>query len=118
MPSYGQTFPAIGQVDMYIDVPNGATSNKVLLRNALHAPDMAFTVVSIGRITKASYLVEFDDPSWNIKRKSEVFIIDSIPASSSVLFTVHCQSRTHPYSGYASGNVRRLGHVGPSIILS
>src|SRR5712672_2179891 len=60
MSSNSQVFHAIGQGDIYVDVPNGATYSKVLLRNALHMPDMAFTVVSLGRVMKAGYLVEFD----------------------------------------------------------
>jgi len=70
MSSNSQVFHAIGQGDIYVDVPNGAAYSKVLLQNALHVPDMAFTVVSLGRVMKAGYLVEFDNPSCNIKRKS------------------------------------------------
>jgi len=84
MSSNSQVFHAIGQGNIYVDVPNGATSSRlgVLLRNALHAPDMAFTVVSLGRVMKAGYLVEFDDPSCNIKRKRDGIIIGRIPVSS------------------------------------
>src|SRR5258707_9415829 len=44
---------------------NGETSSKVLLKDALYAPDLALTVVSIGRIAKAGYTVQF--PSLAIR---------------------------------------------------
>jgi len=47
--------------DLQIDVPNGATSDKVLLEDThtLHAPDLCLTVtaVSIGHIVKAGHTV-------------------------------------------------------------
>jgi hypothetical protein len=52
-----KVFHAVGMGDIQIEVPNGATSSKVLLKNALHAPDLCLTVVSIGRIVKAGYTV-------------------------------------------------------------
>jgi len=49
---------------------------------------MAFTVVSLGRVMKAGYLVKFNDPSCNIKRKSNGIVIGRIPVSSNMLFKV------------------------------
>ena len=60
-------FYAVGVGDLQIQVPNGASSSKVLLRDALHAPEMGLTVVSIGRIVKAGYAVQFEDGSCKIK---------------------------------------------------
>jgi hypothetical protein len=63
-----EVFHAIGMGDLAIQVPNGETSNTVLLRDVLHAPDMSLTVVSIGRIIKAGYIVEFADGHCIIKK--------------------------------------------------
>src|SRR5713226_4707779 len=44
-----KVFHAIGMGDLQIQVPNGETSSKVLLKDALYAPNLALTVISIGR---------------------------------------------------------------------
>jgi hypothetical protein len=61
-----RVFYAIGVGDLEIDVPNGASSSKVLLRDALYAPDMGLTVVSIGCIVKAGCTVQFEDGTCKI----------------------------------------------------
>ena len=43
-----RTFYAIGTGDLQIDVPNGQGTTPVTLRDTLHAPEMALTIVSIG----------------------------------------------------------------------
>ena len=59
---------------LQIDVPNGATSNKVLLKDTLHASDLCLTVVSIGGIVKAGYAVQFSGNSCDIKRVETVVL--------------------------------------------
>jgi hypothetical protein len=91
---------------------------RVLLRNALHVPDMAFTVVSLGRIMRAGYLIELDDPFLNIKRKPSLVVIGRIPVSSNYLFKVE-NSLSAATSEEAEDLLtlhRRLGHVAPSTI--
>ncbi|CDO78280.1 hypothetical protein BN946_scf184674.g2 [Trametes cinnabarina] len=46
-------FKAVGKGDMYVDLPNGTGSTRVLLRDVLYAPTMGVTLVSISRITAA-----------------------------------------------------------------
>jgi hypothetical protein len=54
-------FFANGIGDLRIRVPNGESSyTPVILRDALYAPEMALTVVSIGRIAKAGLTVCHD----------------------------------------------------------
>jgi hypothetical protein len=67
-------------------VPNGKASTKVLLKDALHAPDLCLTVVSIGCIIKARYAVKFIDDHCNIKRGPDGPIIGWIPATQNRLF--------------------------------
>ena len=50
-------FHVIGIGDVIIKVPNGATRSTILLCDVLHAPDLALTVVSIGRIVQVGYSV-------------------------------------------------------------
>jgi hypothetical protein len=53
------TFYTIGTGDLRIDVPNGKGTTPVILHDTLHAPEMALTIVSIGRITDAGYEATF-----------------------------------------------------------
>ena len=88
-------FHAVGMGDLQIDIPNGASSTKVMLRDTLHAPDLGLTVVSIGHIVQAGYTVEFTDGCCNIKKKSDGHIIGSVPAGLNGLFKVdHVLSAT------------------------
>ena len=80
------SFYAVGMGDLEINVPNGALSTKVLLRDALYAPDLGLTVVSIGHIVKAGCTVEFEDGTCKIKRNGH--IIGNVPASTNSLFKV------------------------------
>jgi hypothetical protein len=80
-----EVFHAIGMGDLEIQVPNGEASTKVLLKDALHAPDLCLTVVLIGRIIKAGYAVEFIDSHCNIKRGPDGPIIGWIPVTQNGL---------------------------------
>ena len=54
-----RSFNATRMGDMYINVPNGETTSRVLLRDVLYAPTMGVTLVSISRITSAGSTVIF-----------------------------------------------------------
>ena len=84
-----RVFYAVGAGDLRVEVPNGESSTTVLLRDALHAPDMGLTVVSISRIASAGYSVSFEGKSCKIKNKAGVTIGD-IPASATGLYKVEC----------------------------
>ena len=107
-----RVFYAVGAGDLRVEVPNGESSTTVLLRDALHAPDMGLTVVSISRIASAGYSVSFEGKSCKIKNKAGVTIGD-IPASATGLYKVE-----HAYAASASLERvdlptlhRRLGHI-------
>ena len=115
------TFYAIGTGDLRVEVPNGNSTTPVLLRDTLHAPDMALTIISIGRITSAGHTVTFENKACKIKNKAGK-LIGSIPASTSGLFKVE-----HSYLAADSTPVeqinihelhRRLGHIPANAIRS
>ena len=81
-----RSFYAVSMGDLEINVPNGASSTKVLLCNALYTPDLGLTVVSIGCIVKAGCTVEFEDGTCKIKRNG--CIIGNVPTSTNGLFKV------------------------------
>jgi transposase InsO family protein len=106
-----RAFYAVGMGDLEIDVPNGASSTKVLLCDALYAPDLGLTVVSIGRIVKAGCTVEFEDGTCRIKRNSNV--IGNVPASANGLFKVdHALAAAESLERVDILTLhRRLGHI-------
>jgi len=40
--------------DLHVDLPNGSKRTQITFKNAIHAPDMAFTLISISRLDKAN----------------------------------------------------------------
>jgi hypothetical protein len=110
-----KVFHAIGMGDLEIQVPNGKASTKVLLKDALHAPDLCLMVVSIGRIIKAGYTMEFIDGHCNIKRGPDGPIIGQIPVTQNGLFrTEHAFAAANLTSAEPVDILmlhRRLGHI-------
>jgi len=69
-------------------VPNGpSAATPILLQEALHAPDISATVVSIGRIAKAGFTVLFDNGTCKIQNKNAK-VIGQIPMSQNGLYKV------------------------------
>ena len=56
-----RTFQAVGQGDIYIEVPNSDKSTCVLLKDVLYALSMGVTLVSISKLTTAGYSALFHD---------------------------------------------------------
>ena len=114
-------FYAIGTGDLQIDVPNGNTTTPVLLKDTLHAPDMALTIISIGRITETGNSVIFKDRTCKIINKSGR-TVGSIPASSNGLFKVEHAHAAYNASALEQVDIhslhRRLGHISADSIRS
>ena len=55
----GRQLKAIGMGDLEIDLPNGSKTTKMTFKNAIHSPEMAFTLISISLLEKAGYQVNF-----------------------------------------------------------
>ncbi len=112
-----RVFYAVGAGDLKVQVPNGAASTKVLLRDVLHAPDMGLMVVSIGHIVQAGYTVQFKGGLCNIKRGNGS-VIGSIPAGANGLFKVeHSLMATVPSESVDILTLhRRLGHISTNAI--
>jgi hypothetical protein len=119
----GRTFFAIGVGDLQIDVPNRSTTTPITLRDTLHAPDMALTIVSIGRIMNAGNDVLFKGKEKICQiTNSNGKTVGTIPISSGGLFKVE-----HAHTAYSAPAVeqvsihtlhRRLGHISTDAIRS
>ena len=109
-------FYAIGTGDMRIEVPNGEKTTPILLRDALHAPDIGLTVVSVGRIANTGNSVSFEGETCKIKNQKGN-TIGKIPASANGLYKVE-----HDYVGAVTEQTdiltlhKRLGHISADAI--
>jgi len=112
-------FYAVGTGDLQIQVPNGAFTTPIILRDALHAPDIGLTVVSIGCIAKAGHIVSFEGNSCKITN-SKGKTIGNIPIGANGLYKAE-----RVYAAAAMPEVvdiitlhRRLGHISLDTIRS
>ena len=55
----GHTLNALGVGDVHIELPNGAKRTKAILKEAVYAPDMALTLISISWLDDAGSSVIF-----------------------------------------------------------
>jgi hypothetical protein len=117
-----QVLHAIGKEDLQIKLPNGKKLMQVLLKDALHAPDLALTVVSVGCIMKVGYNTEFDKivQKCHIYRKKTGPIISQIPVGPNYLFKVkHTLSATDESLAQSMDILtlhQRLGHISVNAI--
>jgi len=58
---------AQGSGDVYIELPNGSERTKSILKNVIHAPDMAFTLISVSKLDEANCSVIFNKGICTIK---------------------------------------------------
>jgi transposase InsO family protein len=113
------TFQAIGRGDMHIEVPNGKTTTRILLRDVLYAPKMGLTLVSISRIAAAGFTTIFRQDSAKIfgPRKSQ---LGCIKVQGGLYRVEH--GRFHDTAASASTGVvtieelhRLMGHISPEV---
>ena len=88
----GRSLTAIGTGDLHIELPNGSQKTKVTFKNAIHAPSMAFTLISISRLDKAGYLVLFSKGMCTIWDPNTKIIV-TIPHSNGLYKLVANQSK-------------------------
>ena len=118
----GQTLSAAGMGDLHIELPNGHEKTKIIFKNAIHAPNMAFMLISISRLNKAGYSVTFNKEMCTIQ-DPKCKTIATIPHSNG-LYKITAQ---RPLKEGQTTNVvsekmsiskahRKLGHVAHSAI--
>jgi transposase InsO family protein len=112
-----RVFYATGMGDVSIRVPNGESFTTVTLRDVLHAPDMALTIVSISRITKAGYVVAFEGNACRIDNKQGK-TIGVVRATENGLYKVdHTETAGAAIEALPLAALhRRLGHIAPDAI--
>ena len=113
----GRTIKAIGMGDMHIELPNGSKKTKTVFKDAIHAPDMAFTLISISRLDKAGYSVTFKKGMCTINDKNN-HTIATIPHSDGLYRVIGSKEPgDRDYANVASEKMtiseahRKLGHI-------
>ena len=104
-------FYAVGMGDLQIEVPNGESSKPITLKDTLHAPDMALTVVSISRIAKAGCSVSFEGNTCKIKQGQKTLGI--VPVTPNGLYRVdHAETAASAIEAISLLSLHRcLGHI-------
>jgi hypothetical protein len=63
----GRTLRVIGMGDLEIKLRNGSGKTKTVFKDAIHTPDMVFTLISISRLDNAGFSVNFNKGMCTIK---------------------------------------------------
>jgi len=82
-----RSFYAIGTGDMKVEIPNGGQTETITLKDVLYAPDIAYTLISIGHIDAAGLSTVFKDGKCTIST-AKGRAIAQIPKDSVGLYRV------------------------------
>ena len=117
----GRSIKAIGMGDLHVDLPNGSKRTNMMFKNAIHAPDMAFTLISISRLDKANYKVTFNRGMCTIiDPKGRT--IATIPHSDGLYRITPSETSTSDHANIATSKMnineahRKLGHISSAAI--
>ena len=97
----GRSRDAIGMSDLELELLNGSGKNKTIFKNAIYAPKMAFTLISISRLNRAGYSVTFNKGMCTI-RNPQNSTIATIPHSDRLYKIVAIKQSTKSDSANAA----------------
>jgi hypothetical protein len=106
---------------MMIDLPLGTKRTTVTLKDALYAPTMAFTLISMNRIASVGLAVLFEGKMCKILSKGPKHeVIAEIPQVQG-LYTIESQHTLHAHAARTKLTIdqahRALGHISQTTIL-
>ena len=118
----GRKLKALGKGDVRIELPNGTKCTKTILKEVIHAPDMAFTLISVGQLDNTKCSATFSGGMCTIHNPSG-HTMATIPCANGL----YCVSAPEdpPAVNYASIVMvkltiskahRKLSHITPSAI--
>ena len=118
----GGKLKVLGKGDMWIKLPNGAKRSKTILKEAIHAPDMAFTLISVDWLDNVKCSTTFSGGMCTICNLSNSTMV-TIPCTNSLYHVTAPEDP--PPTTYASIVMvkltiseahRKLGHIAASAI--
>ena len=113
---------ALGEGNVWIELLNGAKHTKTILKEAIHAPDMAFTLISVGQLDDMKCSATFSRGMCTIHNPSGLTMV-TIPCANGLYCVMAPEDPpTVNYASIAmveltiSEAYRKLGHIAPSAI--
>ena len=112
----------LGKGDVWIELLNGAKRTKTILKEAIHAPDMAFTLISVGQLDDAKCSTTLSGSMCTIHNPSG-HTMATIPCANGLYcVTAPEDSPTVNYASIVMVKLiineahQKLGHIAPSAI--
>ena len=118
----GRKLKALGKGNVWIELPNGAKRTKTILKEAIHAPDMAFTLISVGQLDDAKCSATFSGGMCTIRNPSGRTMATIPCANGLYRVTAPEDPPTVNYASIAMVKLTiseahwKLGHIAPSAI--
>ena len=109
-----QRFQAIGSGSMPIQVSNGGVENELLLRGALYAPSVAYTLVSLGTLDAEGYHMHIGDGMLEIVDPNG-HRVGQVARTSRGLYRITHEEEANAVELLSVMELhRRLGHIAAS----
>ena len=118
----GHKLKVLGKGDVWIELPNSAKRTKTILKKAIHAPDMAFTLILVGQLDNAKCSATFSSSMCTIHNPSS-HTMATIPCANGLYrVTAPEDPPTVNYVSIVMVKLTiskahwKLGHIAPSAI--
>jgi transposase InsO family protein len=109
-----QRFQAIGSGNMPIQIPNGGVENELLLRGALYAPSVAYTLVSLGTLDAEGYHMHIGNGKLEIV-DPKGHRVGEVARTSRGLYRITHEEEANAVELLSVMELhRRLGHIAPN----
>ena len=122
MAADGRTLKASGIGDVRIDLLNGVGKTQALLKETIHAPNMAFTLISINKLDQAKCTVTFENGLCTIRNPTGKTMA-TIPCSNGLYHTAPPEPANHiDYANVAMVKMtiaeahHKLGHIADAAV--
>ena len=118
----GCKLKALGKGDMQIKLPNGAKCTKTILKEVIHASDMAFTLISVGQLDNTKCSATFSGGMCTIRNLSGCTMVTIPCANGLYRVTAPEDPPTVNYASIAMVKLtiseahQKLSHIAPSAI--
>jgi hypothetical protein len=117
-----RTLKAIGSGDLHLELPNGLGKTKIVFKNTIHTPDMAFILISISRLDEAGYSATFNKCMCTIKspNKKTIATIPHADGLYKIAATSHSKAEATANAASIKMSIneahRKLGHIAHSAV--
>jgi hypothetical protein len=81
------TLQISGIGDLYVEIPNGGSMTKLLLKHVFYAPHLNFTIISVSRLVADGYTIIYQNDLCKIENQNAE-IMGQIPVNAKRLFRV------------------------------